>query len=401
MRPRTAVLAPVHPLVSAAAPFTTAMVAAMEELGPVLTLSWRRFYPPLLHSRDDVDRGSSAARTVPAERLLDWADPRTWRAAVRRLDAWGAQTVVLPWVHPVMAPPYRWLLRHMPARVRRVAICHNVATHERVPLGDALTRATLRHADLLLTHAPQQRDELAALGLGAVPVHESFLPQLVAGDLAPPPDRAAVARERARLGDPELLLLAFGAVRPYKGVDLALEALARLRGRVDARLVVAGVFWNGTGELAELARRLGVADRVELRDEYVSNDDAALLFAAADASVLPYRSASQSGVVQLSFSHGRPVVATAVGGLPAAVRDGVDGLLCAPGDPEALADAIAELADRRTELTAGVRVGAREQSFGRYAEDLHDAVAALAPGVWAGGAAPRVEPRVAAEAVAR
>jgi glycosyltransferase involved in cell wall biosynthesis len=371
---RFSVVATTHPLTVGAAPFNSAMVAALRRRAEVDFLSWRRPYPPLLYRGSVTDERSRPQRIEPAEFVLDWHDPRTWRRALRRIEAFRPDAVVIPWLHPVTAPPHSWLLRRIPQGVARVVVCHNVESHERVRLGTALTRATLRHADLLVTHAPHQRGELAALGLGRIEVAESFHPRFVAGDLAVQPSPDEVARERDRLGNPELLLLCFGAVRPYKGVDVALDALAHVDPRLDVRLVVAGRFWQGSAPFEERVRELGLDGRVELRDRYVSNEEAALLFRACDAAVLPYRSASQSGVVGLSFAHDRPVVATRVGGLPQAVRDGVDGLLCPPEQPAELARAIERLAVERERLTAGVRRGQDEQSFDRYADVLSRAV---------------------------
>jgi D-inositol-3-phosphate glycosyltransferase len=376
--PPLTVIAAVHPLTGGAAPFNGAMVQGLRRLGPVDLVSWRRLYPPLLHRGQAIDAVSRPPDAPDAAFLLDWADPRTWRRALARVTDFGARALVVPWLHPVMAPPYRALLRHAPRGVTRVVVCHNVVPHERVPAGAALTRAVLRHADLLVTHAPHQRGELTRMGLGDTPVVEAFHPRFEASALARTPSAAAVAAERRRQGNPDLSLLAFGAVRPYKGVDLALEALVHVDPWLRVRLVVAGRFWEGVERYRRLVDRLGLGNRVELRDEYVSNDDAALLFLAADAAVLPYRSASQSGVAQLALAYGRPVIATRVGGLPAAVADGVDGVLCRPEDPRALADAIERLARERDALAAGA-VGAREAtSFARYAELLHDGLERVA-----------------------
>ncbi len=251
-------------------------------------------------------------------------------------------------------------------------ICHNVVPHERRPGLIRLTRGVLRHADLFVTHSPHQRRELAALDLAATPVLEAFHPRFVASDLAREATAEEVEAERARLGDPDLLLVAFGAVRPYKGIDLALDALALVEPGLDVRLVVAGRFWSGDKELRARAEGLGLNGRVEFRDRFVSNEEAALLFGAAHAAILPYRSASQSGVAQLSFAYGRPVIATSVGGLPAAVAHGEDGLLCEPGDPAALARAIETMSRDHARLAAGVRARAGERSFERYS-DLIDA----------------------------
>jgi glycosyltransferase involved in cell wall biosynthesis len=392
-----AVVAPLHPLVSGAAQFNTAMVAALRELGPVTALSWRRLYPPVLHRRDTHDVRSRPARVERAEVMLDWADPRTWRQALHRIDRSGARAMVLPWLHPVMAPPYRHLLRHRPDGVARVVVCHNVMAHEPVPFGRALTRAVLAHADLIVVHAAHQVDELDALGVGDAPLLRAFHPRFSASDLSAIPDPSQIAAERARQGDPEISLLAFGAIRPYKGIDVALEALARIGPEVHVRLTVAGVFWDGGEELRGRVHALGLEERVELRDEFVSNEDAALLFMAADASLLPYRSATQSGVVQLSFAYGTPVIATSVGGLPEAIEDGVDGILCPPGDAAALADAILRLPATRGTLAAGVRRGAQRHSFGRYAELLNAALDEL-PATHAARARPRPSRRHEARA---
>lgn len=373
--PRKSVIAAVHPLTGGAAHFNASMVKAMRERSEVDLVSWRRLYPPLLYRGQALDTVSRTGLELGAEFLVDWLDVRTWRTAMRRVGEFRAEVLVLPWLHPVLAPPYHYFLRHVAASTVRVVVCHNVLPHESIPGGRFLTRAVLRHADLLVVHAPQQREELAALGLGGKPVLEAFHPRFCPGDLAPEPSAQERSVERARQGAPELSLLTFGAIRPYKGVDLALEALAMVDPSLHVRLTVAGHFWAGGDALRRQARELGLNDRLELRDGFVPNEEAALLFATADASLLPYRSASQSGVAQLSFAYGRPVIATRVGGLPSAVADGRDGILVEPGDPVALALAIERMAREHKKLAAGVRADASERSFTRYAELLDEAIA--------------------------
>ncbi len=377
LSPHVTVVATTHPLTVGAAPFNTAMVASMRRRGPVDFISWTRPYPPLLYRSGAHDRVSDPPRVEPAEFILDWADPRSWRQAVRRMDELESGALVIPWLHPVVAPPVSWLLRNAPSRAARVVVCHNVVTHERVPFGQRITARTLRHADLFVTHAPHQRAELEALGLGSTPIVEAFHPRFVAADLARAPSTAAVVGERARQGDPDLLLLCFGAVRPYKGIDLALEALPHVDPSLTVRLIIAGRFWEGRVAYATRIRQLGINRQVELRDRYVGNNEAALLFEACDAVVLPYRSASQSGVVGLAFAYERPVIATRVGGLPRAVTDGVDGLVIAPEDPIALARAIERMAREQAVLREGVRRGQESQSFDRYAALVESGIAGV------------------------
>ena len=364
---RVAVIGAAHPLTGGVAPFNEAMVRALRRRGPVEFLSWNRLYPPLLHRGEALDLSPPPPGSEPAPRLLDWHDPRTWRRALARIERFEADILVLPWLHPVMAPPYRWILRHAPKTVARVVICHNVQLHERLRGAGPLTRATLRHADLLVTHGAQQKGELAALGLAHIQVLEAFLPILVANDLSAPVTDEARRAERSRLGDPALVLLTFGAVRPYKGVDLAIEAMALVPETLDVKLVIAGKFWRDPAPFHERIAELGLHGRVEIHDGYQPNDVTALRLAAADAVLLPYRSASQSGVVSLAFSHDRPAIATRVGGLPQAIRDGVDGVLCDAVDPTAIARAIERFAEDPARLRAGVAEVQARRSFGRYA----------------------------------
>jgi glycosyltransferase involved in cell wall biosynthesis len=373
---RKTVIAAVYPLAYGVAQFNGGMVRGMAQTSAVDTISWRRMYPPLLYRGQSLDPSTTGGAVPNASFVLDWHDPRSWRKAVRRVVDFGADAMVLPWLHPVMVPPYRYFLRHVPKTVARVVVCHNVVPHEPLPGLRALSRAVLRHADLFVTHAPHQRAELAALGLGSTPVLEAFIPPFDPSELAPVPSDRECAAERARHGNPELLLLTFGAIRPYKGVDIALDALALVDPGLDVRLIVAGRAWTGGDELREQIRRLGLEDRVELRDRFIPNDEAALLFSTADASLLPYRSATQSAVVPLSFTYGTPVIATRVGGLPSAVAEGVDGILCEP-DPPSVARAIERMAAERGVLTQGARVAADGRSFRRYGELIDDAVLSL------------------------
>ena len=136
------------------------------------------------------------------------------------------------------------------------------------------------------------------------------------------------------VGAAQCRLLFFGIVRPYKGLDVLLRALAQVPAHVT--LTVAGEFWGGTEDTEKLIAALGLAGRVTLRPGYVPASDIPALFGAADALVLPYREATASQNALLAFAHGVPVITTTAGALADHVRNNVDALTCAPGDPDDL-----------------------------------------------------------------
>jgi glycosyltransferase involved in cell wall biosynthesis len=247
-------------------------------------------------------------------------------------------------------------------RARTVVICHNVLPHERRPGDVPLTRALLSRADTVITHsaaqAAQARDlaPAATVRTARIPPHlPTTRPQTQATERAgfpapahtPPPGPAEPPAQTSPPAPAEpsapARLLFFGIVRPYKGLDVLLRALAQAPAEVT--LTVAGEFWADTTEMDNLIGELGLADRVTLRPGYVPADEIPGLFGAADALVLPYREATASQNALLAFSHGVPVITTTAGALAEPVRDGVDGLTCAPGDTEDLLRVLKEFSD--------------------------------------------------------
>lgn len=246
--------------------------------------------------------------------------------------------------------PTRWLYRRIYRRFDRVAVHF------------AANRATF----LVDTGLPPRR--VATIVFGN---------QEIFRELADPAVTPAVLRRRLELPATAPVVLLFGSLAPYKGIDLAIEALARVVERVpEARLVIAGFPLPGFDLEAHrrLADRHGVAERVLFVPEYVPSGEVAAWMALAALVVLPYRQIFQSGVLPMAQTFGRPVVAAAVGALPEAIEDGRTGLVVPPEDLAALAEAVAGLlADprRARELGEAAAAAARDRfAWRRVAEDL-------------------------------
>jgi glycosyltransferase involved in cell wall biosynthesis len=175
----------------------------------------------------------------------------------------------------------------------------------------------------------------------------------------------------AALGSSVGSFLFFGRMEAYKGIDTLLAAIDRLRDKTHLRFVFAG---RGP-ELDRLRAEVAAKPSIELMDRFLSPREAIDQFQRACAVLVPYRDATQSGVVSAAVGNGRPVIATRVGGLVDAVEDGVSGLLIPPDDPQALAAAIEALADPATaeRLAAGARAAARSRfAWSTIGADLLD-----------------------------
>ncbi|GII75425.1 glycosyl transferase family 1 [Sphaerisporangium rufum] len=353
---RIAIVGPAYPYKGGGAQHTTELAHRLTALGhDVVVESWRAQYPAFLYPGQQTISTSEGEPFPGVRRDLDWRRPDGWPRCGRRLR--GADLAVLTLLSPVQVPAYLGILAGLRRRTPVVALCHNVLPHERKPYDRPLVRALLRRADRVLAHSEEQA--ALARGLTAAPVAVAALPPHL-------PARAA-ARDAA--GQVRRRLLFFGMVRPYKGLDLLLRALAAVPG---VSLTVAGEFWGGLAGTQALIAELGLAGRVELRPGYVPADEVPGLFAAADALVLPYRSATASQNAWLGHEHGLPVIATRVGALADHITDGVDGLLVEPGSADALAAAIrAFYADGEPErLRQGVKAVDPDPYWGAYTAAL-------------------------------
>ncbi len=151
----------------------------------------------------------------------------------------------------------------------------------------------------------------------------------------------AQAREKLGLGREEKLLLFFGFVRKYKGLSYLLEALPAIIAALDdVRLLIVGDFDGDRASYQEVIDRLGIGAYITIVDGYIPDREVEPYFAACDLVVLPYESATQSGVVQIAYGFEKPVVVTDVGGLPDIVTDGETGYVVEAQNPGALADAV-------------------------------------------------------------
>lgn len=240
-----------------------------------------------------------------------------------------------------------FLRRMRRAGIALTQICHEFEPRERTGLAQRFTRAAsgaiYRTFDRIYLHgADMQRRFLSHFDVDpartGVITHgnEAMFLDLV-GDGADPRDDLGVPRDRP-------LALFFGGLRPSKGLDDLIAAWSEVADEVDAHLLVTGQPAGvDPGALARLAEDAGLAEHITIAAGYRPLDQVAGLFIHADVVVLPYRTATASGVLQLAFAFGKPVVATATGALAEDMVDGVTGHLVPPSDPPALARALIKI----------------------------------------------------------
>ena len=363
---KIALIGPLPPWKGGIAHHTSQLLKSLEASHEVLAISFAAMYPAWLYPGQAPNLPQDSGEHLPPARFLIRGDaPRTWRQAVEAISKFQAQAVVIPW-WTVFWSPFclytAWALKRR--GIPTLFLCHNITDHDSRWWKRQLARWTLARGSGFLTHTDQDRCQLidflpsAAVTVYPHPCYQQF----------PVADR--VPRRSAKLE-----LLFFGYVRPYKGIDLLIDALALLPN-LDFHLCIAGELWIDPNRLEQRMKRIGIRDRVTLIPRYVDDQETAGLMTAADAVILPYRKASGSGVAALALHYNTPVVATRVGGLAESVVEAETGYLVPPDDPQALAAGIARLLEPR-DWTALIEAHKNTATWGGLAGAVTQSIAAM------------------------
>lgn len=346
---------PTYPFRGGISHYTTLLCQNLRRRHEVEFYTFTRQYPSILFpGRTDKDP-SRVPLYSDATPLISPINAITWLRAARRISRSEPDVLILQWWVPYWAPTFATIafLTRRFTKTRILFICHNVVPHERRLADRLLARLTLGQGHHFIVHSERDLTELKTI-LPQADASGAILPVYDFSDTVKPNEHEA--KRRLNLSGKKVLLF-FGFVRPYKGVEYLIRAMPQALAQIDAHLLIVGEFWTPESHYRALVDDLGLTDSVTIVNRYVPNEEVPTYFAAADVVVLPYVEATQSAVVPIAYGYQRPVVTTAVGGLAEAVMHGVTGLLVPPGDSEALADAIVECfrGDLNERFTTNIR----------------------------------------------
>ncbi len=330
---------PGYPFRGGIAQYTTALYKSLQEQGhEPLLISFRRQYPAFLFPGKTQHDSSRDGFISPAQALLDPLYPPSWIQAAERLIAHQPAAVIFQWWQPLFGPAYSSVIGRLKDRSNAAIIflCHNVYPHERlrVPglslLERKLIGSAFKKAEAFLVHSEKMSIQVRKFNSKA-PIRRIYHPVYAFYSQWDSP------QERT---DRTPSILFFGNIRKYKGLAVLLEAMALVRQSMDVRLTVAGEFYVDAAPYKRMAKDLKISDRIDWRDRYIANEEVPVLFRQSDLVVLPYLSATQSGVVPLAYHFDVPVITSDVGGLSEVVLDGRTGYLFPPGQAGPLAERI-------------------------------------------------------------
>jgi glycosyltransferase involved in cell wall biosynthesis len=338
---RVIIIGPGHPLRGGLATFNQRLAKEFIEQGHDCSIySFSLQYPSFLFPGKTQYSDEPAPEGLSIHSAINSINPFNWKKVGNRLRKQRPDLIIVRFWLPFMGPALGTILR----RVRKnrhtkiICIADNVIPHEK-RFGDRpFTRYFLKSCDAFITMSEKVMSDLRLFQktkpaqLVSHPLYDNFGPIL-------PKDEA---RKHLGLNESEKIILFFGFIRKYKGLDLLLDAMAELkRSGQPIKLLVAGEFYEDAAAYHEQIKKLGIDNQLILRTDFIPDSEVKYYLCAADAVIQPYRNATQSGVTPLAYHFEKPMVVTNVGGLPALVPDKKVGLVVEP-EPAAIARGILE-----------------------------------------------------------
>ncbi len=363
------ILGTAYPLRGGIAHYNALLYTHLRKKHTVQIISFKRQYPKMFFPGKTQEEQGDPGLPVESEQLIDSVNPFNWIRVGIALRRRNADVVIFKYWLPFFGPCIGTICALLKYRrkTKVVAICDNVIPHEHRPGDRLFTWYVFKFVDSYIVQSDAVEKDLLATVENPVyrkvphPVYEIFGPRI---------DKKK-ARAALNIRD-EKVILFFGYIRPYKGLHVMIDAMKELKKYLRVKLLVVGEFYGDEEKYRWHISDAQVRDVIDVVSDYVPNEKVGEYFSAADAVVLPYLSATQSGIAQIAYNFDKPVIATGVGGLAEVVVDGISGLTVPPNDPSKLADAIKRFYSENLEetLSAGAAREKKKYSWENMVEAI-------------------------------
>ena len=348
------------------AQFNQELVKAFSNSAQLGVFNFSRQYPQFLFPGKSqlVDRPDEIQ--FESQVVLDSINPLSYFKAAKKINEFQPDILLIPYWMPFFAPALGKVASKVNAN-RKIALLHNVIPHERRFFDPALNRYFLKQFDAFIVLSQTVADQLksylpeARFILIPHPLYRHF------GTAIPPVE----AKRRLGLSPDRKVLLFFGFIRKYKGLDLLLQALKYLKENVQ--VLIAGESYMDYEEIKRVISKEGIAqDQLIEHVRFIDEEEVKVFFSAANICVLPYRTATQSGIAAIAKHFETPMVVTPVGELPNEVMHQSTGYVCQSVSASALAEGISDTLLHESEYRENQRAWNEQNTFERFAEKTLD-----------------------------
>lgn len=366
------IIGPAYPLRGGIATFTERLAGELHKAGDDVSIeTYSLQYPNFLFPGKTQFSTEENTSKIPIKASLNSINPFNWIRLGIRLKKAKLDIVIFKFWIPFMAPALGMLARIIRKNkvTKCVALAHNVLPHEK-RIGDrSLSNYFIKAMDGFLVLSESVKKDLESFDykkpvrLSPHPLYDHF------GEL----ENRELALKKLNLEADWNYLLFFGFIREYKGLDLALRALASPKlQKLKLKLIVAGEFYSDSKSYLDLVKTLNISDRVIFHSNFITDSHIPTYFSVADLVVQPYKNATQSGVTQVAYHFNKPILVTNVGGLPELVPHQKAGYVSSL-DPEEIASHILDFytQEREKEFSDNIREFKKKYSWELFVQQFN------------------------------
>jgi len=338
------IIGPAHPYRGGNSLFVSHVYDALKEDFDVIIFNYKLLYPSILFpGKTQYDESTTLIKKAPNERLVNSISPISWFKVANRIIKENPDLVVFDWWHPFFGLCHFTISELIKKKLRNriLFITENFISHEGNFIDKTLTAIGLKNASAFLVLSGIVEKEVKLIAKGRK-VYKSELPIYDCYDTE---DKTldSVLRKELGFSDQDKILLFFGYVRKYKGLDLLIDAFPKLKSSIpNPKLLIVGEFYDSPDFYTDKIKKLGIEKDTVIVNKFVPNEDVGKYYKVCDLVILPYRSATQSGILNVAYGFSKPVLVTNVGGLSELVEDKKTGIIISPGSPDEIANGVQE-----------------------------------------------------------
>lgn len=306
----------------------------------VKIFNYKLLYPSLLFpGTTQFDKSKRKIFKVPSDRIVNSISPVNWFNVARRIKDEKPDLIIFDWWHPFFGLCHgtiSFLLKREFGE-RLLFITENVVSHEANKIDKILTRIGIGNASMFLALSDKVARELQKFSQEKK-IYRSELPIYDCYEANDSDDVSNLKTNLSIKKDYKVLLF-FGYVRKYKGLDILLESFPKiLEKHPDTFLLVVGEFYDNPELYLDITKKYNIDNRVRIINEFVPNEEVYKYYQVSEVVVLPYKSATQSGILNIAYGFNKPVIVTDVGGLAEFVVNGKTGIIIKPNSAEEIVD---------------------------------------------------------------
>lgn len=374
IRRKIIIAGPAYPYRGGIANFTDSLQNELRKENDVRIFTFKRQYPSFLFpgkTQYVPEYNPHLISHTQNLQIIDSINPVNWVMTGNMIKNIAPDILIMKYWLPFFGPCLGTIAKIAKSnkKTKIAAICHNILPHEKKPGDEVFTNYFFKYVDSFILLSQNVVNDL--LKFKADPRYK-VLPHPVYSKFGDRVEKKT-AKEYLKIND-EKVILFFGLIRDYKGLDVLLEAMAILKNRLNIKLIIAGEFYSNEEKYKDLISKLDISNLVYLYNNFIPEAEVKYFFSASDAVILPYRDATQSGIVQVAMNFKKPAIAADVGGLGEVIQDCKTGFVVPKEDPEQLASAILRFynENKEQEFVSNIEYETGKYSWGNFVKGIFE-----------------------------